>query len=171
VKPAVALSRNGRIGVMATRRTIDSERLRALVAQHAADHTVVLQACPGLVDAIESGRMDEGAMQLLIEPLCAPLRDAGVDTVVLGCTHYPFVAPLIQARMGPGVVLVDTAEAVALRAQQVWSTAAGAIPQQAKRGPDGLGMLCLETTGDALVLTTLARRWLGIDVTATRIVL
>lgn len=161
VKPAALLTRNRRIGVMATMRTIGSDRLKALVETHAGHCEVHLQACPGLADAIETGRLDDRDMDRLLESHCAPLRDAGADTVVLGCTHYPFVAERIQRHL-PGVTLVDTAEAVAQRAESVW---------RALGSPSGDGGLKLETTGDPLVLETLARRWLGVDASAHRIVL
>jgi len=149
VKPAVARSRNGRIGVLATRRTIASERLRALVAEHAAGREVHLQACPGLVDAIEGGTLDDAELDALIRGYCSPLVDAQVDTVVLGCTHYPFVAQRLQAVLGPQVMLVNTADAVAERARSLWQ---GSDPGPAR--------LRLQTTGDAQLLGDFARRWL-----------
>jgi len=156
VKPAVACTRNGRIGVMATRRTIASERLQRLLTEHAGHCSVVLQACPGLADAIEAGSLDDHAMRLLLQAHCAPLLAAGVDTVVLGCTHYPFVAEQIQALMGEAVTLIDTADAVAQRAVSVWST----LPQQS-----GAPTLRFETTGHPLVLQALVARWLGLQAT------
>lgn len=160
VKPAVAATRNRRIGVMATRRTIGSDRLRALVRDHAADCEVVLQACPGLADAIETGQLDEVQMRERLRMHCQPLSEAGVDTVVLGCTHYPFVAPLIQSLLGPQVRLIDTADAVAQRAQAVW---------HGLGLPPGSNGLRLETTGDPLVLSVLARRWLGVQAEALKV--
>ena len=160
VKPAVAISRNRRIGVMATRRTIGSERLRSLVKEHAADCEVVLQACPGLADAIETGRLDDAQMRTLLRTHCEPLAAAGVDTVVFGCTHYPFVADTLQSLLGPQVRLIDTAEAVAQRAEAVW---------QGLGLPPGANGLRLETTGDPLVLSVLARRWLGVTTEARRV--
>lgn len=160
VKPAVALSRNGRIGVLATRRTIASERMRSLVEQHAPDREVILQPCPGLADAIESGKLDGPAMHELLRGFCEPLRAARVDTVVLGCTHYPFVAEHIRVLMGPDVVLIDTADAVAQRAQALWVP-----PSHATETPT----LRLETTGDPVLLAALAQRWLAIETTARRV--
>jgi glutamate racemase len=115
VKPAVAASHNKKVGVMATPATLSSAKFARLVQAHAHEAEIVLQPCPGLAAAIESGELDTPALRALITSFCAPLREAGVDTVVLGCTHYPFVAPLVAATMGPGVQLVDTAEAVARR--------------------------------------------------------
>jgi len=162
IKPAVARSRNGRIGVLATRRTIASERVQRLVAEHARHCTVVLQPCAGLADAIESGGDDQTLVDSLLRRYCQPLVDAQVDTVVLGCTHYPFVADRIQGIVGPQVLLIDTAEAVAQRAVSLWPACAAASHAAAATPT-------LQTTGDADVLSRLARRWLNIVLTAARV--
>lgn len=113
LKPAAAVTHNGKVGVMATTRTLRSERFRLLTQAHAAHIELVLQACSGLADAIETGRLDSPDIEALVTTHTAPLREAGVDTVVLGCTHYPFVEPRIREAMGPSVTLIDTAQAVA----------------------------------------------------------
>jgi glutamate racemase len=149
------LSKARRIGVMATRSTVDSERLRQLVAEHAQGCEVLLQPCPGLVDAIERGA-DDATLDALVTRHCAPLRAAGVDVVVLGCTHYPFVAERIQACLGPGVQLLDTGEAVARRVQAVWQAMPQHGPSVAADAPPRL-----QTTGDPAVLAAIATRLLG----------
>lgn len=162
IKPAVALSPTGRIGVLATRRTINSERLHSLVSEHASHCSVVLQACPGLVDAIEGGATRAAQVEQLLQRFCEPLRAAQVDTVVLGCTHYPFVEDLIQSIMGPQVLLIDTADAVAQRAQSLCRgirDIALALPQKP----------VLQTTGDPAVLTALAQRWIDSSLVAERV--
>ena len=115
VKPAAAQSRRGRIAVMATPATAASARLRHLIDTHAAHVHVHVEACPGLADAIESGMSDGPSLSDLLVPRCDAVRAADVDTVVLGCTHYPFVAGVIQRLLGPGVGLIDTASAIAQR--------------------------------------------------------
>jgi glutamate racemase len=162
VKPAVARSRSRRIAVLATSRTIASDRLRSLVAEHASGCTVTLQACPGLVDAIEAGDSKAERLDELLTRYCEPLRVAQVDTVVLGCTHYPFVADRIQAIMGPQVLLIDTAEAVAQRAQSLWP----AMPAMGTESP----ALTLQSTGDPGVLAAMARRWIDPAASAERTV-
>jgi glutamate racemase len=159
IKPAVARSRNRRIGVMATVGTLRSEKFRRLAEQHAGGATLVLQPCPGLAASIEKGDPEAPDVCELIEQHTRPLREAGVDTVVLGCTHYPFVAELIGRALGPGVTLVDTAEAVArqaLRQLDGLSTAPHAPTSGAAMRP-----ACLWTTGAPPVLAAMARRWLG----------
>ena len=112
VKPAVALSAARRIGVLATTRTLASEKFRRLAEAHADGATLVLQPCPGLADAIEAADAQGSGLDVLVERYCAPLRDAGVDVAVLGCTHYVFARALFERAL-PGVQLVDTAEAIA----------------------------------------------------------
>lgn len=111
VKPAAARTRSGVVGVLATGATFQGELFRDLVGKHAADVRIVEQACPGLAAAIEAGH-DVGP---LLDRYLPPVVDAGADVVVLGCTHYPHVRADIERRLGPGVVLIDPAPAVARR--------------------------------------------------------
>ena len=119
VKPAVARSRNGRVGVMATSGTVRSERLRRLIATYANGSQVIAQPCPGLADMVEDGLLDGPALAARLDELAAPLREAGVDTVVLGCTHYVFVRDAIQDALGPDVTLLDSGSAIARRTRQI----------------------------------------------------
>ena len=156
IKPAVAATRNGRIGVLATTSTLASEKFSRLLHEHAQGVQVHAQACPGLAFAIEEGRLDAPELQSLIERYCAPLRGAGVDTVVLGCTHYPFVAPQIQAALGNEVLLIDTAQAVAKRAVSLCESLA--IGEASTDSTDANAALW--TTGDAATLRRIASQWL-----------
>ena len=150
LKPAVAASRTGRVGVMATGATLRSAKFRTLLDAHAGSAQMHLQACHGLAAAIEAGDLDAPGLRDLVERHCAPLRAAGVDAVVLGCTHYPFVRPLIEASFDPDVHIVDTADAVARRTASV-----SGPPSHDTPAP-----VLLETTGDPAQLCTPARRWL-----------
>jgi glutamate racemase len=116
IKPAVARTRTGRIAVMATPATVASGRVAQLIDRHAGGVFVHLQACPGLADAIERSGPDSASVAALLDRDCRRIADANVDTLVLGCTHYPFVATQLRARLGPEVELIDTACAVAERA-------------------------------------------------------
>ncbi len=113
VKPAAQATRVGRIGILATSRTLESGRFKALVAAHAAGVEVVGQACPALVERVEAGDFTGPAARTAVEACGAPLREKGVDVLVLGCTHFPFLEPLIREAAGPGVTIVDPAAAVA----------------------------------------------------------
>jgi glutamate racemase len=112
VKPAVCLSKTGVVGVLATRETVSSEKYARLVSSYGGQE-VITQPCPGLVDEIEAMNFDGQQLRSLLTRYLAPMLEAQVDTLVLGCTHYSFIAPLIQEISGPGVRLVDTGAPVA----------------------------------------------------------
>ncbi len=113
VKPAAAATRSGVIGVLATRATLRSDHYRDLLARHAADLRVLSEACPGWVEAVEQGRLDGPETEALVERHVRPLVAAGADTLVLGCTHFPFLRPLVERVAGPGIAVLDTGEPVA----------------------------------------------------------
>jgi len=119
VKPAAAASKNGIIGVLATVGTLKSAQFAALLENYGRNVKVVTQACIGLVECIERGELDGSETLALLQKYLKPLLDEGADTIVLGCTHYPFVKPLIQELVGEGVTLVDTGAAVAKRLQSL----------------------------------------------------
>lgn len=113
VKPAAAASKTGVIGVLATSGTLKSAQFAALLEHYGQQVEVVTQACHGLVECVERGELDSTATQDLLASYVQPLIAAGADTIVLGCTHYPFVRPMIENLVGEGVVLIDTGAAVA----------------------------------------------------------
>lgn len=113
VKPAAAASHAGVIGVLATSGTLQSAQFAALLETYGRDVKVVTQACHGLVEAIESGDLNTPVVRGLVGQYVRPLLAEGADTIVLGCTHYPFIRSLIQEEAGADVTLIDTGEAVA----------------------------------------------------------
>jgi len=117
VKPAVAASRSGVVGVLATTGTLESARFAALLERYGGEVEIVTQGCPGLVEQVERGELHSPKTRDLIARYTAPLLDRGADTLILGCTHYPFLAPLIREVVGEDVVLVDTGAAVARHLQ------------------------------------------------------
>jgi glutamate racemase len=154
IKPAVAITRNGRIGVMATPATLRSDKFKRLLGAHGSGIEVHLQPCPGLAGRIEHGNAEDPELLALVDQFTLPLKQAGVDTVVLGCTHYPFISAQIQVAFGAGVTLVDTADAVARQALRLL----GPDPS-----PNTPRRVSLQTTGDPAHLTRLARHWLPFD--------
>lgn len=152
IKPAVAATRNGRIGVLATPATIASARYQSLLSRHSGASQVISQPCPGLVDLIERGDFESPALRTLLDGFCAPLRAAGVDTVLMGCTHYPLIQALIQAAVGPDVQLLNIETAVARQALSRWAD----LGLAAVDSPT-----VLETTGDAAAFSEFARRALA----------
>ena len=113
VKPAVAATKNGVVGVLATVGTLKSAQFAALLDKFATGVRVVTQPAPGLVECVEAGELDSPTTRSLVESFVHPLLEANVDVIVLGCTHYPFLRPLIQSIAGPEISLIDTGNAVA----------------------------------------------------------
>lgn len=113
IKPAAGMTKSGVVGVLATRRTIDSPRVSRLISLYGNGVRVLLQPCPGLVELVERAELAGPATGALVERYVAPMLEMGADTIVLGCTHYPFLVPLIQEITGPGVIVLDPAAAVA----------------------------------------------------------
>jgi glutamate racemase len=113
VKPAAEASKNGVIGVLATVGTLKSAQFAALLESYGRNVKVVTQGCIGLVECIERGELDAPETKALIRQYTSPLLAEGADTIVLGCTHYPFVKHVIQEIVGDKITLIDTGAAVA----------------------------------------------------------
>jgi glutamate racemase len=155
VKTAVATTRAGRVGVMATSGTLRSERFARLLRAHGDGVQVIAQACPGLADLIEEGHLDGATLAARLTELTAPLLAAGVDRVVLGCTHYAFVAGAIEKVLGPGVTLVDSAPAIARRTRDL-------LDKSGSREEGGDGGFAVRTTGQPeKVAPVIERLWGG----------
>lgn len=152
VKPAAGLTKNGVIGVLATTRTLGSVRFQRLVGSFAPHLKVIPVACPGLAEAIEADGPDSVQVAMLLDVFVAPLVVANVDVVVLGCTHYPWVAEAILKRLPAGVQLLDTGEAVARQLERLL------LDQRLLGG--GTGKIELATSGAPLkVNATVHRLW------------
>jgi glutamate racemase len=113
VKPAAAQSRSRIVGVLATTQTLAGQKFAKLVSTHAGDVEVLTQAAPGLVDQVETGQLNTPSTRSLVERYLQPMLERGADTIVLGCTHYPFLEDLIRDVAGPGVAVIDSAMPVA----------------------------------------------------------
>lgn len=118
LKPAVAATRSGVIGVLATVGTLESARFAALLERYADNTRIVTQGCPGLVEQVERGDLGSDETRRLVERYTAPLLQSGADTLILGCTHYPFLIPLIRTVVGNDITLIDTGMAVARQLQK-----------------------------------------------------
>lgn len=136
VKPAVGLSKNGKISMLATHRTVDSAKYRALIARTLpADGRAELQsiACIGWAEAIDSGKTDgthQAQWLALLARYLQPVQEFGADVVVLGCTHYPFIADDISAYLGDDVILLDSGAPVARYTYSVLAKRQGLNPSQ-----------------------------------------
>lgn len=125
VKPAAEATRNGTIGVLATVGTLKSARFAALLDRFGGPVNVITQPCPGLVECVERGDLDSPETRSLVRRFVDPVVAGGADTLILGCTHYPFLRPVIEACAGPDVVVVDTGRAVARQVVRVWESQGG----------------------------------------------
>lgn len=124
VKPGIAASRRGAIGVLATEGTLTSQKFASLLRRHGSGAEVAVEACRGWVEQVERGEVDSLHTRALVRRHVEPLLARGVDTLVLGCTHYAFLAPLIREVAGPAVTLIDTGAAVAREVQRKASACA-----------------------------------------------
>ena len=123
IKPAAESTRSGVVGVLATPATFQGA-LYASVLERFASGVIVLQdTCPGLVAQIEKGELNSPATRGILEKALSPMLGQGIDTVVLGCTHYPFVIPVIRQIVGPEVRVIDPAPAVARQAARLLDAA------------------------------------------------
>lgn len=117
VKPATLHTLNGIVGVLATPATFQGRLYNTLVERFAQDVHILTDTLPGLVEEIEAGRLDSPETRRILETAIRPMVAEGADTLVLGCTHFPFVLPLIREIAGPSVEVIDPAPAIARRTE------------------------------------------------------
>ncbi len=158
VRAAVAATRSGKIGLIGTEATVASGAYDRALARADGGTELLAVACPGVVEHVERGDTSSPELSDLLGSYLAPLRSAGVDALILGCTHYPLVADLISSHMGPETTLVSSADATAM-------DVASAIDRFALRAPtDREARVRFLCTGDPEEFRALARRFLGDDV-------
>lgn len=119
VKPATTCTQNGRIGILATGVTLSGNRYSSLLEKFQNGATVFSQPCPGLVELVEKGCSETPEAIALLKKYIDPLLEKNVDTIVLGCTHYPFLKKSVQSITGPGIIIIDTGEAVARQVKRL----------------------------------------------------
>ncbi|QBD76488.1 glutamate racemase [Ktedonosporobacter rubrisoli] len=122
IKPAVAATKTGVIGILVTVATSESTRFSSLLKRFGQDVRLVTQTAPGLVEQIENGDLDGPQTRALVKKYTTPLLAAGADTIVLGSTHYPHLRPLLTDVVGPAITLIDTGRAVARQVQHILDT-------------------------------------------------
>lgn len=119
VKPAAAVTQTGLVGVLATPGTFNSHRYTSLMARYANGIHVYEDPCTGLVELIETGDLESPEIQSVLKQAVDPMISSGVDTLVLGCTHYPFIMPTLRHIVGDNVTIIDPAPAVARHTRNV----------------------------------------------------
>jgi glutamate racemase len=154
VKPAAIATKSGVIGVLATAATFQGELYSSVVSRHAPDVQVLNAACPSWVRLVEAGRISGQEVEEQVARCLAPLVEGGADVLVLGCTHFPFLRPVIEQLVGADVTVVDPAPAVALQVARVHHDT-----------EPGEGDLVLVTSGQPDRLGSLARDLAGIEPT------
>jgi glutamate racemase len=158
LRAAARVTRSGRIGVIGTVGTIASGAYQQLATD---DVDVTCAACPGFVEFVEAGDVDSDQVHVLAERLLAPVREAEVDTLVLGCTHYPLLARTIGDVMGRDVVLVSSADETAFAVRDLL-TEQGMLAA----GPPSDPRHVFFTSGPVDTFRTLGERFLGPEVAA-----
>jgi glutamate racemase len=112
IKPAAELSKKNKVAILVTQATAKHQRFLALIAKHKKTSQVIVQACPGLVELVEAGKIDSSDCRRLLKKYLLPLMDQGIDTLVLGCTHYPFLRHQISQITGHNMTIMETAKPV-----------------------------------------------------------
>lgn len=157
VKPAAERTQSGVVGVLATPATFQGELYASVVERFANGVTVLQDTCPGLVMAIDSGEQDTPRVHTILEASLKPMLERGIDTIVLGCTHYPFVIPTIEQIAGPEVRVIDPSPAIARQVMRLLEL------QDLPAGEEKRGQARFLTTGDPSQLAMLLPRLIGVE--------
>jgi glutamate racemase len=155
VKPAAAGSRSGAIGVIATETTLQGDLFAGAVDRYGRDVRVITRTVPGLVERIEAGETEGPAIEAMLRERLRPLREAGIDELVLGCTHYPFALEALRKVFGPRVKILDPAPAVARQAEKILRERS--LLAEGTNGGDAIAF----TTGDPAALRRFLRETYG----------
>ena len=160
IKPAAMQTQNGIVGVLATEATLNSDKFNALLATLPAHCQFIKQAGAGLVPLIEAGKADgENTLELLAKHL-EPIQDAGADTLVLGCTHFPFLRKAIRKLLGDSITLIDTSEAVVRQLKRQLENKAIALPEYV------CGSVLFMSSKDEVTLLRMAQELMSSDLSA-----
>ncbi len=157
VKPAAEATRTRKVGVLATPATFQGELFASVVERFAVGVRVLPQTLPGLVERIEAGDVTSPQVRRILEAGIRPLIAEGVDTLVLACTHYPFVIPLIEEIAGPGVRVIDPSPAIARQVERLLGQ------HGLSASPGRRGAVTLISTGSPAHLAEMARRLAGVS--------
>jgi glutamate racemase len=158
VRAAVRVTRNGVVGLIGTEATVNSGAYDRAVRAAGTDLRLVSRACPVFVDHVERGDTSSEALRTAAKRYLGPLLERGVDTLILGCTHYPMLSGLLQVEMGPDVVLVSSAEETA---KDVYAALLHSDLRREDPAEPSHGLL---TTGDPEAFRRIAHRFLGPEV-------
>jgi glutamate racemase len=155
LRAASSATRNGRVGVIGTTATVSSGAYQRAALSLRLSSSLTLAACPGFVEFVERGETDSEELRVLVNDRLSPIRDQRVDTLLLGCTHYPFLARAISDVVGPQVVLVSSAEETAFEVRRLLES------MGARRRISGKGRHRFLSSGDSEWFVAMGRRFLG----------
>ncbi len=169
VKPAAERTNSKVVGVIATEATFQGALFGSLVDRFATDIQVLTKTCPGLVERVEAGLIEEASTREMLRRYLQPMLEAGIDSLVLGCTHYPFLKPLMRDILGAGIEIIDPSPAVAQQTGRV-------LGREGLLRQEGKGRYTFYTSGDPQVFTRLIEgltslqgailgaRWVGSEI-------
>ena len=157
VKPAAENTQSGVVGVLATPATFQGALYASVVERFANGVTVLQSNCPGLVIEIDGGNLDTPRVREILETALKPMLGEGIDTVVLGCTHFPFVIPVIEEIVGPEVRVIDPSPAIARQVKRLLKVSRLLNPSSKSTEMQYL------TTGDPMRLTEMLPRLVGVE--------
>jgi len=157
VKPATQKTHTGIVGVLATPATFQGKLYHTLVEKFASNVKILTHTCPGLVESIESGEISTQDTRLILQRALIPMIEKGADTIVLGCTHFPFVIPMIKRIVGPNVTVIDPSPAIAKRVSFLLNEL-----NLIKRNPPEIG-ITFSTTGKPGSFKQIIYSLIGID--------
>jgi glutamate racemase len=164
IKPGAGETKNGRVGVLATVGTFDSRRYANLMTRFAREVTVFEDTCTGLVERIEAGDLDSPEAMWILSSALTPMLKEDIDTLVLGCTHYPFVLPLIEQIVGLAVSIIDPAPAVAMQTLRILEKQRLLVPS------DSPGTAAAYTSGNPDSFSSLILKLLGLDIPVSSVI-
>jgi len=156
IKPAAERTQSGVVGILATPATFQGELYASVVERFANGVTVLQDTCPGLVEQIERGELDSSKTRAILAQALQPMLAGGIDRVVMGCTHYPFVIPLIQEIVGPQVEVIDPAPAIARQTERILDA------NGLRSGKTHTGTIQYHTTGDPTRLRAMLTQLLAV---------
>lgn len=164
VKPAARLTRNGRIGIAATNQAAKAIYLRQLIDEFAGGIEAFAVGCPDLVTLVERGQFEGPEVEASVRQALQPVLAADIDVLVLGCTHFPALRPVIERVAGPKVQVIDSGQAIARRTRSVLQAESMFAPTTLS--DNGGGELAIWSSGDPTAFSHVATHILGLPVQA-----
>jgi len=163
VKPAAETTKTGKVGVLATPTTFAGDLYASVVERFGQHVEIFTSTCPGLVEQIEAGQIESLETREILEDALEPMLEAGIDTIVMGCTHYPFVIPVIESITGSGIRTIDPAPAIARQVRRLLGEGASLNPNET------VGNVRIYTSGDPDQFAGLLPQLLGEDAAIRRV--